>query len=198
LGEVVFAPVARTLRACLLALALAAPTAALAQDVQALATKAIEAERAGKPADALAALEEAVTAMWLKMPLGFRHALYVKEPAKGFGVYDPLGGTEVDSGGTLHIYAEPIGFGWISQGDVHTIGVSFDIQLKTPDGKVVFERKEFLKAQVQSRTRTRDFFANMRLNLGGAPAGDYSVTITANDPATGKSGSFTLPFKIKG
>ena len=169
---------------------------AAAQEVDELAQKAIEAHKAGKPAEALAALDEATTAAWLKTPLGFRQALFVKEPPKGFGVYEPAPSSTFDGTAPIIIYAEPIGYGWLPQDGLNIIALSFDIELKDKDGKVVFERKEFLKAQVQGRSRNREFYTTIRLNVTGAPAGAYSATVTANDPATGKSGSFTLPFTI--
>jgi hypothetical protein len=177
-------------------IAVAATVRAQAVDIEALAQRAIEASRAGKPLEALRALDEAAIAAWLKTPLGFRTAIFVKDQARSYGLYEAADPNALSSAAPLHIYAEPIGYGWRQDGDLFVIGVAFDIVLKDKSGRTLLERKGFLQSNVQGRSRNREFFASIRLNMTGAPAGDYVVTITANDPVTGKSGSFTLPFKL--
>lgn len=185
-------------RAAALALVLAAGTAsAQADDAQQLAAKGIDLLKAGQPTEAFKALNDAATDAWLQSPLSFRRTLLVAAPAQSFGSYTPRESSVFDGNTPLRFYAEPTGFGWIDDGELYRIDLSIDFSLRSADGKPLGEQKDFQDFKIQSRERVREMFFNLSLTLNGAPDGQYVVTFTVHDHATGKDGSFDVPFEIK-
>ena len=88
-----------TLAAILFAFGLVGPAAA-----QGIAEKAEEAEAfagEGQFIEAIAALDEAASALWDEAPLTFRKALWVAEPPGGFGAYNPRETDVFDSGAEM-------------------------------------------------------------------------------------------------
>jgi hypothetical protein len=173
------------------------PAAAWADDAQQLAAKGMELLKAGQPADAYKALNDAAIEAWLQAPLAFHRYLLVAAPAKSYGSYSPRETDVFDGKTPLLFYAEPTGFGWAKDGELYRIDLSIDFSLKTAAGEALGEQKDFQTFKVESRDRVREMFLNLTLTLNGAPDGQYVGTFTVHDNATGKSGSFDVPFEIK-
>ena len=185
-------------RAAAIALTLAAGTAsAQTDDAQQLATKGIELLKAGQPEDAYKALNDAATDAWLRAPLGFHRTLLVAAAAQSYGAFSPRENAVFDGATPLRFYAEPTGFGWETDGELYRIDLSIDVSLRSADGKPLGEQKDFQNFKIESRERVREMYFNLSLTLNGAPDGRYIVTFTVHDHATGKDGSFDMPFEIK-
>ena len=185
-------------RAAAMALTLAAGAAsAQTDDAQQLAAKGIELLKAGQPEEAYKALNDAATDAWLQAPLGFRRTLLVAAPAQSYGGFSPRESAVFDGNTPLRFYAEPTGFGWVTDGELYRIDLSIDFSLRSADGKPLGEQKDFQNFKIESRERVREMFFNLTLTLNGAPDGRYIVTFTVHDHATGKDGSFDIPFEIK-
>ena len=185
-------------RIAALALTLAGTAgAAQAEDPQALAAKGAELLKAGQPAEAYKALNSAAIEAWLQSPLAFHRYLLVAAPARSYGDYSPRETNVFDGKSPLLFYAEPTGFGWVKDGDLYRIDLSIDFALKTAGGESLGEEKDFQTFKVEGHDRVREMFFNLTLTLGGVPDGQYVATFTVHDQATGKSGSFDLPFEIK-
>lgn len=185
-------------RAAAMALTLAAGTASAQTDeAQQLATKGIELLKAGQPDEAFKALNDAATDAWLQAPLSFRRTLLVAAPAQSFGAFSPRESNVFDGATPLRFYAEPTGFGWVADGELYRIDLSIDFSLRSADGKPLGDQKDFQAFKIESRERVREMYFNLALTLNGAPDGRYIVTFTVHDHATGKDGSFDMPFEIK-
>jgi hypothetical protein len=179
------------------AFAITFTTAAGAQDI---ARKAAEAEKLlqqGKPAEAIDALDEAAGALWDKLPLSFRRALWVAEKGTGFGSYNPRENGVFPAGAPMLAYAEPVGFGWRQSGELWRTDWVADLTIKTSDGKELFHQAEFQKLESASRVRNREFMLNFTYTLTGIGKGDYLLETTLRDQVSGKKGSFALPFTIR-
>lgn len=186
-------------RAAAMVLALAAGTASAQtdDDAQQLAAKGAELLKNGQPEEAYKALNDAATDAWLQSPLGFRHTLLVAAPAPGYGAYSPRESNVFDGKTPLRFYAEPTGFGWARDGELYRIDLSIDFSLRSADGKPLGDQEDFQNFKIESRERVREMFFNLTLTLNGAPDGQYIVTFTVHDHATGKDGAFDVPFEIK-
>jgi hypothetical protein len=181
----------------LCAVAITLTSGAFAQDI---ARKANEAEallKQGKTAEAIAALDEAAGALWDKVPLGFRRAMWVAEKASGFGAYNPRENAVYSAGAPMLVYAEPVGFGWRQSGEMWRTDLLADLTIKTADGKELFHQNEFQKLELASRVRNREFMVNFTYTLSGLPKGEYLLETTLRDQVSGKQGSFALPFTIR-
>jgi hypothetical protein len=182
--------------AVLLAL-LAALASAAAQDLTAKVKEAEALAAQGKYVEAVAALDDAATALWDRAPLGFRRALWVAEKANGFGAYNPRENGIYSAGMPMLAYAEPIGFGWQQSGEIWRTDMIADVVVKATDGKQLFRQEEFQRLQLASRVRNREFMVNFTFTLSGIPKGDYLLETTLRDQVTGKKGAFTLPFAVR-
>ncbi|MEX0853337.1 MAG: hypothetical protein WD036_08670 [Bauldia sp.] len=185
----------RSFAAILIAVLLLGPAAA-----QGIADKATQAEALaddGKFIDALATLDEAVTALWDRAPLSFRRGLWVAEPPNGFGVYNPREDSIFAAGDKMIVYAEPVGFGWAKSGDIWHADLIVDLVVKSTGGEVLLGREAFQELEIGSRVKNREFFTTITYTLPGIPAGGYVVETTLRDAVTGKSGTLALPFTIR-
>jgi len=171
--------------------------AAGAQDIagKAKAAEALAAD--GKFVAAMDTLDEAEAALWDKSPLIFRRSLWVAEPPAGYGAYTPRETNVFRSGSEMHIYTEPVGFGWRKSGDIWHTDLVIDVSVKTAVGVQIFQQSEFQKLQISSRVRNREFMAHVTYTLSGLPPGKYLVDTTLRDTVSGKSGVFSLPFVIQ-
>jgi hypothetical protein len=169
-------------------------------DAEDIADKAKAAETfaaAGNFVAAMDALDEAASALWDKSPLVFRRALWVAEAPTGFGAYIPREANVFGSGHEMHLYTEPVGFGWRKSGDIWRTELVIDVLVKTAAGEQIFQQSDFQKLLLGSRVRNREFMAHVTYTLTGIPPGDYVIDTTFRDAVTGKSGTVSLPFVIQ-
>ena len=171
--------------------------AALAQSVAERGRAAEQLAAQGKMIEAIDALDEAALALWAKLPLGFRRALWVKERATGFGIYAPRENAVFAAGEPMLIYAEPVGHGWRRDGELWRSDMIADVVFKSKEGKPLMTQAGFEKFQLASRVRNREYNTNFRYVLTGIPKGEYLAETTLRDQVSGTSGSFTLPFTIR-
>ena len=169
---------------------------ATAGDIADRASQAEALAKDGKYLEAIGALDEASAALWSAAPLTFRKTLWVAEPPGGFGAYNPREGVAFDSGAAMIAYAEPVGFGWAKSGDLWKTDIAADFFVKTKDGKVLGDQKDFQQIKLTSRIKNREFMVHFTYTFNGIPAGEYVVDTTLRDNVSGKSGTFSLPFTI--
>lgn len=170
---------------------------AVAQDI---ASKAKEAEvllSRGRVIEAIDALDEAAVALWERAPLSFRRGLWVVDKAAGYGIFNPRADAVFNSGDTMLVYAEPVGFGWRRNGEIYQTDIAADVVFRTAAGKEIYRKDEFQNLALAGRVRNREFMVNFNYTLTGVPPGDYVVETTLRDRVSGKKGSFTLPFTIR-
>ena len=160
------------------------------------ATKAEQLASDGKFSDALLAMDEAKESIWKATPLTFRKALFVASDPQGFGIYDIRDSSSFKRSDPLIIYSEPQGYGYGRDGDIYVIDLTLDFTIKSPDGKVVAEQKNFASLTLRSRVPNKEFMAKVTYDFSGLPAGDYEVTTAAKDKNSDKSGAFTLKFTL--
>ena len=166
-----------------------------------LSDKAAEAEAAlsaGKPQEAIALMRSALVEAWKATPLSLQKAVFVAEPASGYGVYNVRPDNVFGAGQPLLIYMEPVGFTWAQQGSTYQSHIVADFDLLTPDGRVLAGQKDFGSFQFVSHEHNTEYMATMTLNLTGAPAASYVLQITLRDQMNNdQSVSVRMPFEIK-
>jgi len=172
-------------------------SAAAASEITDKAAQADALATQGKFVDAMDALDQAAAALWDKAPLTFRHALWVQQPAAGFGAYLARANNVFAAGDPMFAYVEPIGFGWRPLGDIFQTDLAADIRIADKDGHQIYEQKDFQKLSLVSHVKNREFMTRFVFTLNGIPSGQYIIETTLRDAITGKSGSFSLPFVIK-
>jgi hypothetical protein len=141
--------------------------------------------------------QQAVLAAWDGTPLTLRRAIFVARKPELYGDYDERKSNAFKPGEPLITYLEPVGYTWKSVDDgKYQFGVSADVIIKTPDGKIIGGKDKFLDAVQKSRNKVQELMVNLTLTLTGTPPGDYIITYTLHHANSDKSASFSQPFKI--
>ena len=146
--------------------------------------------------EAIAAAEAAVYEAWDATPLTFRQALFVVSEEAEFGDYDARPDAVFAPGEPIIVYAEPVGFGWLAQGEGYRFGFDIDLDILSPEGTALLEQPDFLEVVQESRVRVRDFLLVMTLDLSGAEPGNYQLRYRVRDIASDKSAPITLDFTV--
>jgi hypothetical protein len=141
----------------------------------------------------------AVIDAWRQTPLTVRRAVFVSRAAETFDNYDARQSNTFRSGEPLVAYIEPVAYGWKDSSDgFHEFGFAVDFVIKDSGGKVLAGQDNFANLVRKSRSRLREFFLTLTMNVNGAPPGDYVLEYKLRDIADGKLLVVDLPFRISG
>jgi hypothetical protein len=169
--------------------------AASAQQVEPLVQKGLAAYQQGQKPDAHQYLLDALITIQNEMPLEISKVVFCKE-IRGFDDFVPLESEEVSVGTELLIYIEPINVRIMKQpGGKYLVRFSEDMKITNEEGKVMFEKKDWINFQQLSRMPGLYVFA--RNSFTDVPAGRYTFEITINDQLAQKSVSQTVSLTVK-
>ncbi len=169
---------------------------AFAGDLVDAAEKAESAVEAGKFADALSALNQARDTVWNAAPLTINKAILVASDPQGFGIYDIRDSNQYKSGEPIVVYTEPSGFGYGRDGDLYTINMALDFEIKSSSGESLANQQGFAKWELRSRIPNKEFMGKLTYTFSGIEPGDYIVETTIRDQNSDKKVTFPTPFKI--
>ncbi|MCF8034962.1 MAG: hypothetical protein K9K66_17960 [Desulfarculaceae bacterium] len=157
---------------------------------------------------ALGLAEQAAQAIWQRVPLSLARAVLVKEPAKGYGIYQPredgvylVSGPDQPvfpgKGMPVYVYLEPVGYRVERKaGGEHTFGLAMDVSLYDAMGKHLFSKKDFMKEEVSSHRFRLEHFLNVIVSLKGAPPGKYKLQLTVKDLVGQQKATVELPIEL--
>lgn len=146
---------------------------------------------------ALAAARQAADAAWSQAPLAFSVATFTQQTAKGFGQYEPRGDNSFKAGESLHVYVEPVGYGYGRGGETYEIAFSADFELRNTSGQILAGQNAFADLALVSRNANKEYQASLSFRFDNLLPGDYVLRTRLNDRHSDKAGSFSLPFNIK-
>jgi putative sensory transduction regulator len=152
---------------------------------------------AGKYLESLDVLDNATVALWLKAPLTYRRALWVEAPAESFGTFTPRRDNIFATGEKMFFYGEPVGYGWRKMGEMWQMEFVADAALRNKNGEVLWEQREIMDKQLQSRVRNREFMTTFTYRFPQIPAGEYIIDAILHDRVTGKNVTTSLPFVVR-
>lgn len=179
------------------AILLAMTPAVAADDLSALAAETEKAIAEGRTLDALDLGERFGQAVWDAAPLAFRKTVLVDAEPTVFGADTPRADNVYDVDEEIHIYVEPVAFGWQQAGDGFETDLVADVRVGNPDGTIIAGHKAFASFAIASPDRNPDTFLALTYVFGGLGAGDYVISTTLHDRVTGKSGAFSTPITIR-
>ncbi len=188
--------VARGFAACL------AATWMMAAEARAdsLADIAAEAEAAisqGRTLDAVELGDRFAAAVWDAAPLAVRKAVLVDREPTAFGGDTARAGNVYGIDEEIHIYVEPVAFGWKQAANGWETDFVADVRIADADGRIIAAHKSFAEFRVTSPQRTREVFLAMTYVFGGLGAGDYVATTTLHDRVKGGAAAFQTPISIR-
>jgi hypothetical protein len=184
----------KLLSAACIAASLAAPAGA--GEIADAAAKAETLASEGRFIEALDALTEAQAKLWDLSPMVVRQAFFVAGEPGGFGIYQRRDSNSFKKSETLLIYAEPIGYGFSKEGDLYVVDISMDFVINDKSGAQIAAQQNFGTLNLKSNVPNREFFAKISYDFSGLKPGDYEVTTTLNDKASGETVSFALPLTM--
>lgn len=175
---------------------IAAAPAMADEALKALAGEAEQAAAAGRTLEALDLADRFAEAVWQTVPLAFRKTALVVSAPTAFGREEPRATNAYSVDEEIHIYAEPVAFGWESTGEGYRTNMVADVRVATAEGKIIVGHKAFAEFQIASAERDADVFLALTYVFGGLGPGDYVVTTTLTDRVYGKTAAFSLPITI--
>jgi hypothetical protein len=149
-------------------------------------------------ADALDDARAAYLAAWDAAPLAVRKAVFVTAPAQGFGLYEERTSNVFGAGEPIHIYFEPVGFGWAEgEGGLNRFGMDIGLRILTSEEQELFNQDGFLNLTTQSAEKPTEFFGNVTLNLTGLEPGKYVLELNLDDIASDETATLSMPIEVK-
>lgn len=134
--------------------------------------------RADTPLDqAYAALEQA----WTNCPFTLARAVLVVAPGAAYGVYEPRTTNVFQPGEPIHLYVEPICYGFQAAGDRFRFGMTADFQVLDAAGMVLGGQKDFAQFRFESQRQNREMKIDVNFELTGATPGPYVIETVFHD-----------------
>jgi hypothetical protein len=149
---------------------------------------------AGDSDDAMVLFDTAVDTFWEELPLHLRNTLFVSS-VEAFGQYEPRAAT-FRPGETVTVYIEPVGYGFVSAAGFYRAAFSTALQIRTPGGLILAESEDFGKLAWAGRARSREIPLTVSVTLPGLSPGDYELSLTLTDDASGDTATGTLSFAV--
>ena len=173
-----------------------AATPAAAGDIADAGSKAESLMEAGNHAGAMSALNSALDSVWGAAPLTINKAVLVASDPQGFGIYDIRDNNQYKSGEPIVIYTEPSGFGYGRDGQLYTINMALDFNIKSSTGESLAIQENFAKWELRSRVPNKEFMGKLTYTFSGIDPGDYVVETVIRDQNSDKTVTFPTSFKI--
>jgi hypothetical protein len=146
--------------------------------------------------EALTAITAAQDLVWEQVPLTVQKAVLVSSDPAGFGIYEQRKDNQYKSGEAVVIYTEPVGFGYGQEGDLFTINMALDYELKSSGGESLAKQDGFSSWQISSHVKNREFMGKLTYNFNGIAPGNYIIATTIRDQNADSTFSFETPFQI--
>jgi hypothetical protein len=171
------------------------PVTAVAGPIADRASEAEQLLNSAKPAEALAAFDEAEAAFWTASPLQMRTALFA-DSATGLGNYTPRAEASFKPGDKMLVYLEPVGYAFAADGDLFKVSLAVDVEIRSPGGIVFGKAGNFAQLLWSSRAKMHEIHATVATGVPTLKPGEYLLVLTIRDQASPKTASVTLPFRV--
>jgi hypothetical protein len=171
------------------AAALAGPAADKAAALEAAAA-------ANDSAATIAAYDRAAESLWAALPFAARVAVFTEGGDNAYGRQTPKADSAFHAGETANIYIEPVGYGFIADGETMRVSLKSGIEIRTPEGLILGRTDDLATLDWSGRSRSYEVPATLSLTLPQLKAGNYLMDVTLTDAASGRKLTVTLPFSI--
>lgn len=176
---------------------LAACPASAQDEPAALAARVEQALANGNSLVALDLASGYPQVVWDRAPLAFRKAVLVDVEPTEFGQFVARSTDVYDEDEEIHIYLEPVAFGWKQIEPGWETDIVADVRVATPDGKIIAGHKDFSEFRIAAPSRNTDIFLSLTYVFGGLGQGDYVITTTLRDQVAAKSAAVSTPISIR-
>lgn len=143
----------------------------------------------------LAAFDKATAAFWAASPLQLRTIAFA-DSVEGYGDYVTRPDTTFRKGDTLRLYLEPVGYGFMPDGDGVRAAIAVDVEIRTPGGLILGSAEDFVRLEWTGRTPMHEVHATVATPLPDLKPGAYLLLLTLRDLGSAKTEEVTLPFSV--
>ncbi|MCP5080224.1 MAG: hypothetical protein GY948_00835 [Alphaproteobacteria bacterium] len=161
------------------------------------ATKAEGLVLENKAIDAIIAMDSAVGKLWNVIPLTFVDFHFVTKRPTGYGDYEPRPNNVFKPGEDMIVYVELAGYDYKQEGKRFKAEFSVDMEVRSPEGKVLGSRKNFLQLSRSSRVPNREFFAVVIYTFDQITKGKYAIRTFVTDKNANDKQWFQLDFEVE-
>ncbi len=151
----------------------------------------------GDVVKAAGALRQALVEVYNHSTIRVERAVLVKRKPSGFGMIQLRGNNTFKPNETIFLYVEPVGYHFITQGNVYNFGVTADFSVTDAKGNILGGKKGFGSWGITTHGRPLfDFFMTLTYNFTGIKPGKYVLLTTLNDKHGGGSVTIKTPFVV--
>ncbi len=140
-----------------------------------------EAWRAGDALRAYEAAYDAMVRLFQEIPLQVRTIAFVTGEPAGYGMYEPRPDNRFRPGERMLLYLEPLGYRIVQRDDMYEYGLSADLLLLTPDGRVLGGQENFFHQNFSGHVPATQTYLVFNVELTGLPAGAYQLAFVIHD-----------------
>ena len=151
---------------------------------------------AGESQAAIEAFDQTVAAAWAGLPFATRAAVFTEGADNAYAIYTPRASSTFHAGDAANIYLEPVGYGFIADGEMTRVSFKSGIEIRTADGLILGRTDDFATLDWSGRTPSYEVPATISVTLPALKPGDYLMDVTLTDAASSKALTVTLPFAI--
>jgi hypothetical protein len=151
----------------------------------------------GKAEEAIDLLRTALQEAWQQCPFILRNATLIAQPPAGYGLFSPRPSNRYQSGETIYLYLEPMGYTVKAEKGLYTFGLTADFNLLDANGVVLGGQREFGKWVTTSHRFNTEFMMHFNFDFSGLEPGNYTVEVTVNDEFGRRSATVKQPLVIQ-
>jgi hypothetical protein len=168
------------------------PAPAQAGSFSALADEAKKSYSEGDKIAALMKLKSAVQSIWDEIPLTVINVRLVKDTHS----YAIRHNNSYNSGQTIHITSQLLGYKLKKVGETYTINITVDFYVLDKKGKKLGGKENFAELKRQKAIPITDFDMDFRYTIS-YPKGMYDIQTIIHDQNSGKTATFIVPIEIR-
>ena len=127
---------------------------------------------------------------------GVRNIAFVLEKPAGYGAYKKRPAPVFAPNELLQFYAEPVNLGWSSTGGSYRFNMIVDVEVRRPDGEILWGRRGMGHLLFESTQPRSDTFISGSVMIKNLPVGSYVLGVRFRDPANNKVVERDLAFDV--
>lgn len=162
--------------------------------------KAVAVEEAIDRGDTLAAvtiMRSAFLEARQNLPVAIARLAYVTDTVGPLGRPEERGSHVFSSGETLRLFVEPQGLDLVFADGQYSVDYVISVQVQLSDGTPIMNNDRFGEMKIKSRGTDPGSYANLKLDLTDARAGNYIFLVKVSDQIGKDEATAALPFVVR-
>jgi hypothetical protein len=125
-----------------------------------------------------------------------RNFVFIARQASGWRQYTVRHAPLFKAGEALQFYAEPVNLGWSGGGQSYRFDMRVDLEIRTPEGQVVWGQKDYGHLSHTSPSVDPNTYVTGSVTVKGLPPGLYVLNVRFRDTRNNRSAETEMTFGI--